>query len=146
MVELVQDVEEASVSLAIGSAVEDTEGSLSLFNVTGGKPENKGPGGQTQTPGPGPKPKSSIPPPPQKKHPHSMGTIVCWPSEPVVVVCVFVVIPVIVPKDTVEASVAVDVMRGPFVVDDRLPVAIGGITIVAPFESVVVAKLFVPLA
>lgn len=77
MVELVQEVEEASVSLAVGSVVEDTEGSLSLFNVTGGKPENEGPGGQTQTPGPGPKPKSSIPPPPQKKHPHSMGTIVC---------------------------------------------------------------------
>lgn len=64
MVELVQDVEEASVSLAISSAVEETEGSLSLFNVTGGKPENKGLGGQTQTPRLGPKPKSSIPPPP----------------------------------------------------------------------------------
>lgn len=80
VVELVQELDEddfVEVAVELGSpVVVSTEGSLSLFKVTGGKPEKGGTGGQTKTPGPGPKPKSSMPPPPQNGQPHRTGTTV----------------------------------------------------------------------
>lgn len=117
---------------------DSTEGSLSWFRVTAGKPENDGPGSQAKTPGPGPNPHSARPPPPQKKQLYKIGIIVAWPSESVVVMCVFVVtLPSIVPRSCVEAELAVTTTRGKPVASEVTVKLIAGKVVTDPGLAVV---------